>query len=74
MFGDAVNRACKMGEDIGNAGEILITKEAMNLIPKDAEIESKPIQVHIGGANMDAFQILYRKENIEENNTESKRT
>ncbi|MFN3491893.1 MAG: adenylate/guanylate cyclase domain-containing protein [Anaerolineales bacterium] len=62
MFGDAVNRACKMGEDIGRAGEILITKEAMNLIPKDAEIEKKPIQVNIGGANMDAFEIMYKNE------------
>ena len=25
IFGDAVNRACKMGEDIGTAGDILIT-------------------------------------------------
>ncbi|HCR72048.1 MAG TPA: adenylate/guanylate cyclase domain-containing protein [Anaerolineae bacterium] len=62
MFGDAVNRACKMGEDIGDADEILITKEAMNLIPKDAEIEGKSIQVNIGGMNTDAFQITYKKE------------
>ncbi len=62
MFGDAVNRACKMGEDLGNADEILITKDAMDLIPKDAEIEGKSIQVNIGGMNTDAFQIVYRKE------------
>lgn len=66
MFGDAVNRACKMGEDIGSADDILITKEAMQLIPKDAEIEVRPIQVNIGGLNTDAFQIVYRKG--EENN------
>ncbi len=62
MYGDAVNRACKMGEDIGVAGEIFITKDAMNLIPKDTEITGKPIQVNIGGLNTDAFQIIYRKE------------
>ncbi|KXK12165.1 MAG: adenylate/guanylate cyclase [Chloroflexi bacterium OLB14] len=62
MYGDAVNRACKMGEDIGVAGEIFITKDAMSLIPKDTEITGKPIQVNIGGLNTDAFQIIYRKE------------
>lgn len=67
MFGDAVNRACKMGEDIGNADEILITKEAMDLIPKEAEIEGKPIQVNIGGVSTDAFQIIYKKEEESEN-------
>ena len=65
MFGDAVNRACKMGEDLGNANEILITKEAMDLIPKDAEIQGKLIDVSIGGLNTPAFMILYRSE-IEE--------
>lgn len=65
MFGDAVNRACKMGEDIGDADDILITKEAMDLIPKDAEVEGKTIQVNIGGMNTDAFQIVYRKEDDE---------
>lgn len=67
MFGDAVNRACKMGEDIGNADEILISKEAMDLIPKEAEIEGKPIQVNIGGVSADAFQIIYKKEEEREN-------
>ena len=62
MFGDAVNRACKMGEDLGNAGEILITKEAMELIPKDAEIQGKLIDVSIGGLSTPAFMIIYRSD------------
>src|SRR5512134_3922467 len=32
-FGDPVNRASKVGEDIAAAGEILVTKEAMDTIP-----------------------------------------
>ena len=32
-FGDPVNRASKMGEDVAGAGEILVTKEAMQMIP-----------------------------------------
>ncbi|KAA0265119.1 MAG: adenylate/guanylate cyclase domain-containing protein, partial [Chloroflexi bacterium] len=43
MYGDAVNRACKMGEDLGKADEILITKEAMDMIPEEAQIEGKLI-------------------------------
>jgi adenylate cyclase len=65
IFGDAVNRACKMGEDIGTAGEILITKEAMDLIPEEGEIQGKPIEVSIGGLSIPAFSIIYRT-NVEE--------
>jgi len=62
MFGDAVNRACKMGEDIGTAGEILISKEAMDMIPPEAEIKGKPIEVSISGVNISALTIAYTKE------------
>jgi class 3 adenylate cyclase len=66
MFGDAVNRACKMGEDIGKADEILITKEAMDMIPEEAQITGKLIEVSIGGLNMPAYQIVYRTDAEEE--------
>ncbi len=62
VFGDAVNRACKMGEDIGTAGEILISKEAMDMIPPEAEIKGKPIEVSISGVNISALTIAYTKE------------
>jgi adenylate cyclase len=60
MFGDAVNRACKIGEDIGGAGDILITKEAMELIPKEANIQGNPIELSIGGLSTPAYSIVYR--------------
>jgi len=66
IFGDSVNRACKLGEDIGTAGEILITKEAMNLIPDEGAIQGKPIEVSIGGLNIPAFSIVYRTNAEEE--------
>ena len=65
IFGDAVNRACKMGEDIGAAGEILIMKEAMELIPEEGAIQGKPIEVSISGLSIPAFSIIY-KTNAEE--------
>jgi class 3 adenylate cyclase len=66
MYGDAVNRACKMGEDIGKADEILITKEAMDMIPEEADIRGSLIEVSIGGLTLPAYQITYRTNAEEE--------
>ena len=66
MYGDAVNRACKMGEDLGKADEILITKEAMDMIPEEAQIHGKLIEVSIGGLAMPAYQLIYRTHSEEE--------
>ncbi len=64
MFGDAVNRACKMGEDIGTAGKILITHHAMEMIPENAEIRGEPLQISIGGMEMQAYQIIYKPDEL----------
>jgi adenylate cyclase len=66
MYGDAVNRACKMGEDIGRADDILITKDAFDMIPYEAQVHGKLIEVSIGGLNMPAYQIVYRTNSEEE--------
>lgn len=60
-FGDPVNRASKMGEDVAAAGEILITKEAMDMIPPEANIKAREIHVSISGINILAYQIDYKK-------------
>ena len=60
-FGDPVNRASKMGEDVAAAGEILITKEAMQMIPAEAEIMSREISISISGVNIPAYVIEYIK-------------
>jgi len=59
-FGDAVNRASKLGEDIAEAGDILVTKEAMEMIPEEAGIKSHAIQISISGVNISAHAIDYR--------------
>src|ERR1051325_10874745 len=61
-FGDPVNRASKIGEDIAAAGEVLITKEAMNLIPASANIKAREIVVSISGITIPAFIIEYKHE------------
>lgn len=59
-FGDPVNRASKMGEDIAAAGEILITREAMEHIPKQAGIRAHEISVTISGHKTPAYAIEYK--------------
>jgi len=59
-FGDAVNRASKLGEDIAEAGDILVTKEAMQMIPGEAGIKSHKIDLSISGINIAAFAVEYR--------------
>lgn len=61
-FGDPVNRASKMGEDLAGAGEILITKEAMQMIPAEAGIQTREISLSISGMTFPAYVINYRDE------------
>ncbi len=56
-FGDAVNRASKLGEDVAAAREILVTKEAMERIPAEAAIHAREITVSISGLNITAYSI-----------------
>lgn len=62
-FGDPVNRASKIGEDLAAAGEILITKEAMQMIPAEAGIKAHEMTVSISGITIPAYMIEYRNEN-----------
>lgn len=59
-FGDPVNRASKMGEDIAASGEVLVTKEAMDMIPAEANIKSRELKISVSGIEIPAFAIEYR--------------
>ena len=63
-FGDPVNRASKIGEDLALAGEILVTKEAMQMIPVTAEIKAREMNVSISGITTPAYRIEYRNEGV----------
>lgn len=58
-FGDAVNRASKLGEDVAAAGEVLVTQEAMDEIPPEANIKSHTMTLSISGINIYAHAIKY---------------
>lgn len=59
-FGDPVNRASKMGEDVATSGEILVTGEAMQMIPPEAGIRARELNVSISGIVIPAYAIEYR--------------
>ena len=61
-FGDPVNRASKMGEDVAAAGEILITQEALDMIPTDAGIKTREVSISISGISIPAYVVEYRGE------------
>ena len=61
-FGDPVNRASKMGEDLAVAGEILVTKEAMDMIPATAGLKAREMNVSISGITIPAYLIEYRRD------------
>ena len=61
-FGDPVNRASKIGEDLALGGEILITQEAMQMIPATAGIKAREMNVSISGITIPAYRIEYRNE------------
>jgi class 3 adenylate cyclase len=60
-FGDPVNRASKMGEDLACSGEILVTKEAMQMIPASAGIKAREMNVSISGITIPAYMIEYKE-------------
>ncbi len=65
FFGDAVNRASKLGEDVASAGEILVTDEAMQRIEKGLRIKTQKMKVSISGLEIDAHLVKYPIENEE---------
>ena len=59
-FGDAVNRACKLGEDVAAAGEILVTRDAMDRVHPEADIKRHAVNISISGITIPAYAIEYR--------------
>jgi class 3 adenylate cyclase len=61
-FGDAVNRACKLGEDIAAAGEILVTQDAIKTITSELDFKLREMNVSVSGLTIPAYAVEYRKE------------
>ena len=58
-FGNPVNCASKLGEDIAAPGEILISEHAFQQIPAEAGITGKPLVISISGVEINAYSIAF---------------
>jgi len=56
LFGDEVNLASKLGEDIAEAGEILLTKSAYTSLPAPEE-DAAARQVNISGLTLEYWKV-----------------
>jgi adenylate cyclase len=56
-FGNTVNRASKIGEDIGGPGEILVTAAAFHQIPKTAGLQGRKQEIIIAGMPVEVYSI-----------------
>jgi adenylate cyclase len=61
-FGDAVNRACKLGEDIAASGEILVTKHAIETATSELDFQLREVNVSVSGLTIPACAVEYRRE------------
>lgn len=57
FFGDAVNGASKLGEDLAVPGEILVTASAMNALPEAERLPGKEVSFSLSGLRFDAISI-----------------
>ncbi|NOT03314.1 MAG: adenylate/guanylate cyclase domain-containing protein [Anaerolineales bacterium] len=59
-FGDAVNRACKLGEDVAAAGEILVTQDAIKTVTSELDFKLREVNISVSGLTIPAYAIAYR--------------
>lgn len=57
FYGDAVNTASKLGEDLAEPGEILVSSEAFELVPNQASFRAKPVNFSISGLELEAVSV-----------------
>jgi class 3 adenylate cyclase len=55
IFGDAVNCASKLGEDIGTKGDVIISKNAYDNLVNQAQYNCTFADYHISGVSIEAY-------------------
>lgn len=58
FFGNAVNIASKLGEDLASAGEILVADTGIEALPVGVNFETEAMSFSISGLTLDAVKIL----------------
>jgi len=57
-FGDEMNVACKLGEDLAEQGEILVTEAARNALGESDEFRFEDFKVQISGLELNGFKVI----------------
>lgn len=60
FFGHCVNRASKLGEDLAEAGEILVGNKAMARVPAQSGIVAERANYRVSGIEIEAYSVQYR--------------
>jgi adenylate cyclase len=60
-YGDAVNRAFKLGEDLANEAEVLITQEVRDRLSPKLDVTFEPVQFTVSGLELPAYRVGYEK-------------
>jgi adenylate cyclase len=58
-FGDTVNRACKLGEDVAGPGEIILTEAAFEQLPREAGFHGELLELSIAGLQQKVFNLNF---------------
>jgi class 3 adenylate cyclase len=61
-FGDAVNIAHKLGEDIAEAGEILVTQAVRSRLGEPAPYRLAAVALSVCGLEIPAYRVLYARQ------------
>jgi adenylate cyclase len=56
-FGNAVNRASKLGEDVAGPGEIYLTETAFEKVPTKANIQARTIALTVSGIRLTTYKL-----------------
>ncbi len=59
IFGTAMNRASKLGEDIASAGQILVTQDAYATVPEATPLTVTPDEFNISGIQIGAVSVQW---------------
>lgn len=59
FWGNAVNVASKLGEDLAAPGEILITRAVADSLPPAQEFTLKPLRLTVSGIEVESFSVEY---------------
>jgi adenylate cyclase len=58
-FGNTVNLASKLGEDVAGPGEIYVTETALNHIPDAGSVRGEKQELSISGITLNAMKLAY---------------